>query len=80
MTYDDFTTPNCPDCGRLFDTITETVLVHTAVPQHEDEEELELETDEVFWESSKLYRDHPGNCVELGCSHCRMHWWSDTTC
>lgn len=79
MTYNDFTTPNCPDCGRLFDTITETVLVHTAVSKHEDEEELELEASEIFWDSSDLHRDD-SNLVELGCSHCRIHWWSDTTC
>lgn len=79
MKYSDFTTPNCPDCGRFFDTITETVLVHTAVTKCEDMEELELEASEVFWESSELHRD-PSNRAELGCSHCRIHWWSDTTC
>lgn len=79
MTYDDFTTTNCPNCGHFFDTITETVLMHTAVTKHEDEEELELDAGEIFWECADLRRD-PGNRAELGCSHCRIHWWSDTTC
>jgi hypothetical protein len=74
MRYSDFRDPNCPCCGNFFDQYTESVLLTAHIERSEDEDEFEVTSSNICWETSEMVVD--GGLVALECSRCGTLWHS----